>query len=200
MALVPASDGYVAREVQPWNDEKLYYVDRYFDIFTTSMKDKWSSLGYADLLCGPGLCRDRSGIESRGSPLLALTHEPFGRLFFNDADPRVIDALRARIERDGLAGDRPAEMTAGDCNDIADRARDFLFPAGQTRRTLGLAFVDNQGFEMSLDGLARLTRDVRLDLIITFMTSYARRFARTGQLEPDPCQARIHRRSGLRGL
>ena len=41
---------------------------------------------------------------------------------------------------------------------------------------MGLAFIDNQGFEMSFDALDELTRNVNLDLLITFMTSFPKRF------------------------
>ncbi len=94
--LVPASDGYVARKLHDWTREKLYYVERYIDIFCTGMKGKWT-LVYADLLAGPGLCRDpETGDEQPGSALLAVRRPEFRRLFLNDADPRVTATLAAR--------------------------------------------------------------------------------------------------------
>ena len=176
MTLVPASDGLPAREVRSWNAEKLHYAEGYLNIFSTAMKDRWAYLAYADLLCGQGLCKDEGGAETPGSPVLALKRESFARLFFNDADERAIEALRARMDREGLANGRAVETTSRDCNEAAEQARAFLFPAGHARDTLGLAFIDNQGFEMTLDGLRRLTRGVRMDLLITFMTSFPKRF------------------------
>ena len=176
MTLIEASDGYAAREVRSWNAEKLHYAAGYFNIFSRAMKKSWSNLVYADLLCGPGICKDEYGDETLGSPILALERESFNRFFFNDADDRAIQALCARIERDGLAGDRAIETASRDCNDVVEDVRSFLFPAAQARSTLGLAFIDNQGFEMTLDGLRCLTRGVRMDLLITFMTSFPKRF------------------------
>lgn len=157
MALVEASDGYSAREVGPWNNEKLHYVARYLNIFTGAMKDKWDDLVYADLLCGPGMCRGEDGVESQGSPLLALDHDELARFFFNDADADAAAALRGRIERRALAKDRPVETSSADCKDVAAVARDFLCRPASGRKVLGLAFIDNQGFEMSLDAIDDLT-------------------------------------------
>ena len=185
MALVEASDHLPAREVGPWNNEKLHYVARYLDIFATGMKNKWDDLVYADLLCGPGLCKGEDGVEAQGSPLLALSHEPLTRFFFNDADGQAIAALRARIGSDTLAEQRPVETTSSDCNQVADVAREFLFPRGTRRSVLGLAFIDNQGFEMSLESIEELTRGVNLDLLITFMTSFPKRFISRPGFGPD---------------
>ena len=155
------------------------------------MKDKWDDLVYADMLCGPGLCKSEDGVETRGSPLLALKCEPFTRFFFNDADDGAITALQARIERDDLADDRAIETASRDCNDVVEDARAFLFPATRARSTLGLAFIDNQGFEMTLDAIRRLTRGVRMDLLITFMTSFPKRFINQRGFGPESNFARF---------
>lgn len=176
MTLVGASDGYDARSVAGWNNEKLHYVARYLDIFSTAMKGKWDDLVYADMLCGPGLCKGEDGVETPGSPLLALDRESLARFYFNDADERAIAALRARIARDGRAEQRAIEIAATDCNEVAGMARQFLFPRNSNRSVLGLAFIDNQAFEMSFEALEELTRGVNLDLLITFMTSFPKRF------------------------
>lgn len=191
MTLVKASDGYGAREVGPWNNEKLHYVARYLDIFARAMKNKWDDLVYADLLCGPGLCKGEDGVETQGSPLLALSHQQLARFFFNDADEGAVAALHARIARGGSAGGRPVETTSTDCNEVSAVARDFLFPLGTRRSVLGLAFIDNQGFEMSLEALDELTRDVNMDLLITFMTSFPKRFIGQAGFGPDSSFARF---------
>ena len=185
MTLVRASDGYDAREVGAWNNEKLHYVARYLDIFAKSMKNKWDDLVYADMLCGPGLCKGEDGVETQGSPLLVLSHEPLARFYFNDADERAIAALRARIGPDGPAEERPVETTSADCNEVARLARQFLFPPDTSRSVLGLAFIDNQAFEMSFEAIEELTRGVNLDLLITFMTSFPKRFISQPGFGPD---------------
>ncbi len=174
--LVPASDGYAARELHEWTREKLFYVERYMDIFCTGMKKSWASLAYADLLAGPGLCRDpETGEEQAGSALLAVRRPEFRRLFLNDMEPRVTEALAARTagEPDGRV-----RIATEDCNEVVDAVRHTLFPAGPGSGTLGLAMIDPFSFEMGYDALARLTADLRLDLMIVFMTGSLRRFNR----------------------
>ncbi len=177
--LVPASDGYVARELHEWTREKLYYVERYLDIVGASMKGKWT-LVYADLLAGPGLCRDpETGEEQPGSALLAVGRPEFRRLFLNDADPIVTEALAARTEGEPEGRVR---IATEDCNEVVDAVRGALFPAGASGGILGLAMIDPFGFEMSYEAIARLTAGLRLDLMIVFMTGYLRRFNQTPEL------------------
>ncbi len=174
--LVPASDGYVARELHEWTREKLHYVERYMGIVCTSMKGKWS-LVYADLLAGPGLCVDtETGEEQPGSALLAVQRPEFGRLFLNDADPRVTAALTARTAREPEGRVR---IATEDCNEVVGAVRGALFPAGTSGGTLGLAMIDPFGFEMRYEAIAHLTAGLRLDLMIIFMTGYLRRFSQT---------------------
>lgn len=84
-----AADGLIARESGEWAGDKLFYVARYMDIFTGSMKNKWAHRAYIDLMSGPGLCVVPStGREFDGSPLLALkTKTPFTDVLLVEADP-----------------------------------------------------------------------------------------------------------------
>jgi three-Cys-motif partner protein len=174
--LALASDGQLAREVNVWNSEKLHYVGGYMDIFCSGMKKRWRRLVYADLLAGPGRCIDvRSRAECLGSPLLALSHPEFCRLFFNDADARATTALAARAAEVARPGVR---VETGDCNDAVTSARELLFPSDERSGTLGLAVIDPSAFDMRFDAIARLADWVHLDLIIIFMSGFIRRFAR----------------------
>jgi three-Cys-motif partner protein len=103
---------------------------------------QWSELVYLDFLAGPGLGIDRkSGAEFDGSPLRALRVTPaFDRLVFSDVQRHNIDALKQRIP----PADRSrVDVRLGDCHDVA---RDVV--AKLSQRTLGLAFVDPEGFEV----------------------------------------------------
>ncbi len=178
--LKPSEDGYPARVVESWSHEKLHYVERYFNIFCRGMKDKWT-LVYGDFLAGPGKCIDeKTGEESLGSPLRALRRSEFQRVFLNDADPQVTEALRART-----AHEPPGRVYIDtlDCNHAVERARGFLFPPGQSSKTLGLAVIDPTAFQMRFDAVTRLTQGVKLDLIIIFMSGYIRRFISTPEFE-----------------
>jgi three-Cys-motif partner protein len=178
--LAIASDGLPARLVKSWSHEKLFYVERYLQIFCTGMKNKWD-LVYADLLAGPGLCIDlETRKESEGSPLLATRRAEFCRLFLNDRNPIAAEALRSRTANQPSGR---VQVEAIDCNSAVDAARTFLFPQGAKYATLGLAVVDPTAFQMSYDSLARLTADLKLDLIVVFMSDFIRRFIGTPEFE-----------------
>lgn len=173
MALKVAGDGQPARVIRPWTHEKLFYIERYLDIFCTAMRGKWS-LVYADLLAGPGLCVEQeAGSEVKGSALLAIDRPEFVRVFLNDRDAIATAALASRTT--GVSSSRLAISTT-DCNLAVDAARNFLFPKASRAQTLGLAVIDPTAFQMSYDSMSRLTDSVRLDLIVIYMSSYVRRF------------------------
>ena len=138
-----AKDGLPARVSGPWTQEKLAYVEKYARTFMTAMAPKrWSGLVYMDFLAGPGRGIDRkTGTEFDGSPLRALkVTPPFHRLYFSDADARNVEALRQRISKTDR--DR-VDLRQGDCHAVA---ADIV--SGLPRRTLALAFVDPEGFEV----------------------------------------------------
>jgi three-Cys-motif partner protein len=136
-------------------------------IFTTSMKAKWDNRIFVDLMAGPGRnIMERGDEEFDGSPLLALkTDPPFTEVILVESEPSLLHALTART----TSFDRT--IFPGDCNDpaviAAIRAR-----LTQSWSTLGLAFVDMLGLDVSLRTLEQLTAgQVRLDLAITFQVS-----------------------------
>ncbi len=175
--LTDASDGYAARKLPDWTREKLRVIDHYMGISCTAMKGKFT-LVYADLLAGPGLCADPvTKEEQAGSALLAVQRPEFKRLFLNDVDPNATMALKVRTSLERL--DR-IHISTGDCNRVVDECRSFLFPSGYTERTLALVVLDPTGFQMHYDTIARLTHGVkRMDLIITLMTGFQKRFIST---------------------
>lgn len=169
--LISERDGLPARASGAWAEDKLYYVSRYLDVFSTAMQprkgkpQKWSALLYVDLMAGGGVCRDRNtGSEFDGSPLLAVG-DRFDRFVFVEASRALADALRARV----AVSKRPdAAVIDGDCNSAAvvDVIRS-AFPA----RSLGVTFADNLALDVTMATLERLSRPpVRTDLLITVMT------------------------------
>jgi three-Cys-motif partner protein len=97
--LLPEDDGLPARESGEWVKEKLFYVQRYIDIFETAMRQKsWRRRIYIDLFSGPGKCIIRGTSEYLlGSPLLALrTQYPFTDYYFGDLEQQNIDCLLQR--------------------------------------------------------------------------------------------------------
>ncbi|MXW24254.1 MAG: three-Cys-motif partner protein TcmP [Chloroflexi bacterium] len=175
-----ASDGLAAFPLQPWTRTKLLLIDGYLGIFTVGMRRQWR-LVYADLFAGPGLCVDEdTGEERPGSSLMAARHAEFDAVFLNDVSPDAVAALKERVGGEHSGRVRIAEM---DCNDAATAARKHLFTPADERSTLGLAVIDPTAFQISFDAIRQMTSELRIDLIITFMTGYIRRFIGEAALE-----------------
>lgn len=99
----PEDDGlYITEDVGEWSKDKHYYLMRYIDAFTNSMKTKgWSSLHYIDLFAGSGIERIKeTGELEWGSPLIAAqSRYPFAKLHLCERDELKYDALSQRISR-----------------------------------------------------------------------------------------------------
>lgn len=161
-----AADGLAARVSGPWTQDKLGYVERYAHAFMTAMAPKrkqgrWSELVYLDFLAGPGRGIDRkTGSEFDGSPLRALkVTPPFDHLYLSDVHPRNVEALRQRIPKEES---RRVDLRQGDCHHIA-----AAVVADVSRRSLALAFVDPQGFEVRFR-LFELLATRRIDILYLF--------------------------------
>jgi len=161
-----ATDGLPARVSGPWTREKLTYIEKYASAFMTAMAPKrktgkWAELVYIDLLAGPGRGIDRdTGAEFDGSPLRARKVVPaFDSLFFSDLNPRNIKALRQRISE----ADSPrVNLRVDDCHAVAKEVVSQL-----SGRTLGLAFIDPEGFEVSFR-LFQMLATRRIDVLFLF--------------------------------
>ena len=116
-----ASDDLFIRCVGGWSKVKHYYLKRYIDTFTTSMRDKWEgNLYYIDLFAGPGKCRVRdNGEEIEGSPLIALNSKyPFTKYYFIDLNKKALDSLQTRCKSHQHF--KRAEIIPKDCNIAVD--------------------------------------------------------------------------------
>ncbi len=144
---------------------------------------KWDALVYIDLLSGPGRWIDRTTRdEFDGSLLRALQVRPaFDRLYFTDLDPRNIDALQNSIP----AEDRSRVICRyGGCNFLV---RDIV--GALSGGTLGLAFLDPEGFEVQWETL-KLLATRRVDILYLFPSGIGiarnlRAFARRPQSPMD---------------
>jgi three-Cys-motif partner protein len=177
-----AQDGIRARVGGVWTKEKLVYVRKYASGFMTAMAPKraagkWEQLVYIDPLCGPGIDIDRiTGEQFSGSPLIALATQPkFDRVFLGDKNRLNVAALRRRIP----AGDEGrVSLERRDCH---ERVRDVM--AEISTRTLGLAFIDPEGFEVKFELFRTLARRA-VDVVFLFPSGIGfarnlRQFAQT---------------------
>jgi len=157
----PQDDGLYIPTVGDWSRDKHWFLTRYIDAFTTSMKDKqWQGLHYIDLFAGAGIERLKTSEELHwGSPLIAAqsTH-PFTGLHLCEKNKRKHSALKSRIEK--FRAD--AQVLHGDANkQIAEIVK--TIPSG----SLSLAFLDPYGLHLEYDTLKVLS-EIRCDLIILF--------------------------------
>ncbi len=65
-----------------------------------------------------------------------------------------------------------------DCNEAAREVADMFFSGADRSRTLGLAFIDPTAFQIGLDAIRNMTAGHRIDVIVTVMTGYMKRFMR----------------------
>ena len=148
-----ASDGLKAREAGAWTKEKLTYLRKYSEGFMKAMAPKrderlWNKLVYIDPLCGSGKCITESD-EFDGSPLIALGIRPaFDYLFLSDRSSHNISALKKRISKEDRSR---TSCKVGDCNTLVAEVIGS-FP----ERSLGLAFIDPEGFEVDFAVLKAL--------------------------------------------
>ncbi|MGH7815271.1 MAG: three-Cys-motif partner protein TcmP [Candidatus Binataceae bacterium] len=187
-----SSDGLPARAGRAWSREKLIYLKKYASAFMVAMGPKrsegrWERLVYIDLLAGQGRGIDPdTKQEFDGSPLIALSIQPkFDHLFLADDDPKKIEVLKARIP--------PADRTRvtvspGDCNKVVDQVIAAIHGG-----TLGLAFMDPEGFEVDFDTLAKLAKR-RIDLVYLFPDGIGWR--RNLRQREDPLTARMDKSWG----
>lgn len=171
-----ASDGLIARKSGEWAKDKLYYLERYFDIFNQGMKNLWPRRVYVDLLAGPGRCfvDGHPDDEFDGSPILALKCKvPFTNALFVEADAVNAHALEARVAVTPHAA-TGVEVLKADCNSqkAITKVRGLLCQRDQ----LGLLFVDTLGLsDVHFDTLRRITEGCRADLVYTFHVQDVRR-------------------------
>lgn len=157
----PVDDGRYIPTVGQWSSDKHYYLLRYMNAFTTSMRKKWDSLHYIDLFAGAGIERLK---ESRalewGSPMLAAhVRFPFSRLHLCEKNKIKCQALTTRMSQV-----RPDSQVL--CGDANERINEIVREV-PTRNALSLAFLDPYGLHLEFETLRKLS-DIRADLIIFF--------------------------------
>ena len=157
----PSDDGLLIPDVGEWSRDKHYFLMRYIDAFTNSMKEKgWDGLHYIDIFAGAGIEKLKMSKKlDWGSPLIAAQAKfPFSRLHLCELDDHKHRVLKARIDEF-----RPdSQVLLGDANEkIHEIIREI--PDG----ALSLAFLDPYGLHLNFETLEILANK-RADLIIFF--------------------------------
>ena len=160
---VLSDDQLPLRCVGTWAREKLYYLQRYMNVFNSSMKGKWSKRAYVELFAGPGLgiVRD-SGDIIEGSPLLAIRQlVPFTLYIFVDINRHAVEALEKRVKQ--LNPEVDVRSIPRDCNASVDEIRSCI-----DKSYLTLTFIDPTSMQIKFSTIDRLAQNLRIDLIINF--------------------------------
>ncbi|MDZ7793916.1 MAG: hypothetical protein U5P10_09575 [Spirochaetia bacterium] len=94
-------DNRPVRCVGDWAEEKIFYLVKYFGIFSQGMHIRWNGLNYIEICSGPGRCVNRdTGIELDGTPLAIGKHKNLkyisNALFF-DIDNEIVTNLNDRF-------------------------------------------------------------------------------------------------------
>ncbi len=158
----PEGDGLYIPTVGEWSRDKHYFLTRYVDAFTTSMKGKWEGLHYIDLFAGAGIERLKSSGElAWGSPMIAAqASKLFDQLHLCELDPKKCSALKKRVT--------PISPNAQIINEDANKAVHLIeqaIPSG----TLTLTFLDPYGLHLAFETLQILKQNQNhMDLIIFF--------------------------------
>lgn len=174
--LNPVDDGLSLRSSGSWAKVKLDYLNRYINVFETSMRRKWPNRNYIDLLAGSGKNNIRdTGEILLGSPLLALTTKyPFSGYYFVDMDSENTKALALRCSASALR--EQVQIINGDCNSVVEDIVSNL--KVNEHSSLNLAFLDPEGLELHWTTVLRLASVRRMDLIINYPQGGLNRYMR----------------------
>jgi three-Cys-motif partner protein len=164
--------------VHDWARRKHHYLNRYSDIFSNGMKNKWPRRAYLDLFAGPGRCFEKeSGDFYDGSPLIGLRWN-FTDHIYVELDRASAAALDQRC--DPWKPNRFVTVLEGDCNArVADVVG--LLP----RYGLTLAFIDPTNWQIRFDTIRTLTTARKVDLLVSFFGGQMKRVARLDQPRLD---------------
>jgi three-Cys-motif partner protein len=174
--LQPVDDGLPMRESRPYVCDKLEYIKRYVNTFSTSMKNqKWHSINYIDLFAGHGKYKVVARNNEKfllGSALLALTAStPYDNYFFCELDLDIFDSLAKRCKESPIFN--RVKLFCGDSNILVNeigsiiKKLDSMKPSNKWN-SLNLAILDPEGLELKWKTISLLAQCKRMDLIIYY--------------------------------
>jgi three-Cys-motif partner protein len=160
-------DGLPIPEVGTWALSKYTLVGRYCEIFTTSMQKKWSNLVYVDLFSGSGYAKIKGRNQIvYGSPLIALSlPTPFTKYILCEKDKSLVEALRARVERDFQHKTKNVTIFHGDANSLVDDIKKALPPYSKNSGMLSFCFVDPFSLNLHFNTIRKLGA-LKMDFLI----------------------------------
>lgn len=186
---VVEDDGLYLPTIRPHSLEKIRLHNRYAEMFTSSMRNKWPQLCYIGLYSGAGRARIDSTNEIVETSAISVLRQanPFTHYIYVDNNEACADALKARCR---IAA--PHANVTVLCRDVNEGASDVLSalpPYTRNNGLLSFCFIDP--FDTSLRfSTIRALSHLRIDFLVLLMTGadFRRNIAR---YLDDPTSTRI---------
>lgn len=161
-------DGKKVRCVGEWAVDKINTLTKYFGIFSTSMKNKWTGgLNYIEVASGPGRCVVReNGTEIDGTALSIVNNDALNYIkqaIFIDNNRQAVRLLNDRIN--DLGKNNIANAIIGDYSSSEEIGRII---GSLSKSSLNLAFIDPTDLSIPYSTVRTIGETLnKVDLIIT---------------------------------
>ena len=135
-------DGSILPESRSWAEKKHKKIKYYFQLFATSMKNKWQTRVYIDLFSSAGKSKIKENGEIvPGSPLLALDiKDRFDNYIFVEKEKEYYEALKSRVMY--LFPQQNCVFINGDCNIEIKKVISSVPKFTKENNGLSLCFAD----------------------------------------------------------
>lgn len=175
----------IYNEFDTWSALKLITHVATVNMYTTVISDHRDDFFYVDALAGSGVSvygeREKCFL---GSAILAAKNaaEPFLKMYFIEHNEEKANALEERLNyafsstgMDLTEPERGFEVLIGDANEELDNVVSDMWrvakAGGKKPSFHHLTFVDNQGLDVTWDGIKTIAPKPTGDLLINFPTS-----------------------------
>ncbi len=144
-----------------WTREKLIYLKRYLNDYTTALKDQPFSLAYVDPFAGSGHWGRVSTEEGSALIALEIADKPFDRFVFNDDSWQAVNDLRRLI--DSTHSDRDVSIHNLDANEFVQSVVTTLHHPWRA-----VVFVDPFDTCFFWDSMVSISKTSTVDALILF--------------------------------
>lgn len=180
----------IYNEFGTWSALKLIVHVATVNMYTTVISEHRDDWFYIDALAGSGVSVYGDEDESfLGSPLLAAKNasQPFTKMYFIEQDEQKAAALEKRLETAFNGSDLQItspecgyDVYVGDANEMLQHVIPDMWTVAKRDGKPNfnhLTFIDNQGLDLTWEGIKKLAPEPTGDLLINFPTSAIRRAA-----------------------
>jgi len=160
-------DGLVMPETRVWSKTKHKKIKYYFDLFSTSMKNKWKNRIYIDLFssAGKAIIKETSEIII-GSPLLALSvKDKFDKYIFVEKEDDYFHSLQERVAM--YFPKQSVSLINGDCNTCINTIISHVPQFSKENNGLSLCFLDPYNAnQLSFNTIKAIADSLYVDFLV----------------------------------